>query len=1268
MRMKNLVRISARILLWLIFTLCLLTLLARLALTLVANNEALVLTHASPYLRGEVHSGDLEVSVWRRHPQLSLSQLDWMATDETAHLQRLNVDSISAEIDLLSSLWHRSLVFKTLVLQGASVDFTITDRDSDDVSHDEATSASTPRFLAGLIHSSLAIENLALNVKHENEQRQIDVLHLSAGPSEKGLAMQGRLRLPRLISDDSIVEFGIHLPNVGELATLASEFQLYVNVEDLELERVGFLLPALDIKDLPARLSTQVWLSIESGQLIDAQGSLSVSDWQPHFLAEPLQATAYFQGTVAENEARIQLMSADLQLPDAALRLEQLKMNFALDSDANWALRLLQLDALDLGELNKLISFARELPEDVGPLLSDLSPAGQLRQLQLYFADLADWKSFIFSAELDQVSVSAWDEAPEARGVVGRLEASWQVGRVVLESGEFYLNFPQLFDQGWSYTHASGEIDWSWNDDAMKIGSNVLALKNDQVDAKGRFSLYRPFDKAEQVELSLMIGMANSQALQAEFYTPPVIGHELHAWLMGAIKGGAVNRAGLVIHAGLRSEAPSLPLSVQLFFDVDDARFAFLPEWPAIEDAKFFLHLRDTELRVDIAQGRLMDTKVNNAWVYMPPDAQRLYVGAPLEGDLSDITQLLKGPLGLAHEVADWHFSGQASTALQLVVPLNDQDSVKVDFKGTLHSAAVASDALELLLEKITGELSYSTDTGFSAPRLSGQFWGQPFQASVETNTNKTLIDLASRVEMPQLTRWMAMDTLNDSLSGQTDYRASVVLCGDTDCPKVSFESNLEGVSIQGPKGLHKSAADVRPLRVEIQPENTQFRVDYHDQFAALYNYGTSPRGMLRIGSGEVNLPELPGLEIEGRLSYLDADILDEWSSWIAFHIPKVSHVSSREEGVSSFPVTRLSIRVAEAVMAGQTFSNIQVAMRRLLTEPSLHFQLSSDQATGVLTQDNANQPWSLSLNELALTFKPQRKTEASLGSVEPLLTQSLLQRMPILNVDIERLELNEKNIGHWRFELMPASDHLKVHQIDASLMQMSLTGQLDWFVDPAQNSRLQLRLMGSELQNILKSWSDESAIEAKSIDAIADFTWLGGAEAFKLSALDGRFAFSAEQGRIVESGMGANFLRVFGILNLNTLSRRLKLDFSDLLKKGLVFDTMAAAYSLKQGLASTMDPLKLTGPSATMTISGSLNFHNDQFDKMIEVNIPLGSNLTLGAVLLGAPQVAGAIFLVDRIMGDQIEKMTRIRYRLTGTLDDPVIQLVGQASSTSDE
>lgn len=1264
--MKTLARTFSRIFLGLTFTLCLLTLLARFALTLVANNEAFVLTHVSPHLSGEIRSGNLDVSVWRRHPQLSLTQLDWVAKDEALPLKRLQINSIVAEIDLLSSLWYRSLVFKTLVLKDASVDFDIASSGHYDSRQDESSSVSGNPFLAGLIRSSLAIENLALNLTFENEKRQIDVLHLSADPSEKGLALQGRLRLPRLISDDSIFEFGVHLPNTDSLSTLASEFQVYVNVDDLELERVSFLWPGIDVNDLPSRLSTQVWLSIESGQVIDAQGYLSVFDWHPYFMAQPLQATTHFRGSIVEDEARIHLTSADVQLQDTALSFEQLDIGLALDADSNWALRLVQLDALDLGELNRVISFVRELPEDMDSLLRDLSPAGRLRQLQLYFADLVDWKSFRFSAELDQVSVSAWDEAPEARGVVGRLDASWQVGRVVLESGEFFLSFPQLFDQGWSYTHASGEIDWSWNDHAIKIGSNVLALKNDQVDAKGRFSLYRPFDKTEQVELSLMIGMANSQALQAEFYTPPVIGEDLHAWLMEAIKGGSVNRAGLVIHAGLRSDAPSLPLSVQLFFDVEDARFAFLPEWPVIEDAKFFLHLRDTELRVDIEQGRLMNTQVNNAWVYMPPDAQRLFVGAPLVGDLSDITQLLKGPLGLANEVADWHFSGQATTALQLMVPLNDRDSVNVEFTGSLNSVSAASEALDLSLEAIVGELSYSSDTGFSAARLNGQLWGQSFQASVETKNSETLIDLESRVDMPQLTRWMAMDAFNDSLSGQAEYRASVVLCSDTDCPKVSFESNLEGVAIQAPKGLNKLAADVRPLRVEIQPENTQFRVDYHDQFAGVYNYGASPRGMLRMGSGEVNLPELPGLEVEGRLSYLDADIIDEWSSWLASKLAKVSQGTNGEEGVSDFPVTRLSIRVAEAMMAGQTFTNVQVAMRRLLTEPALHFQLSSDQATGNLTRDNANQPWHLSLNELALTFKSERKTEAS-PSIEPLLTESLLQRMPIIKVDIERLELNEKNIGHWRFELAPESDHLKVHQIDASLMQMSLTGQLDWVVDPTQSSRLQARLMGSDLQNMLKSWSDESAIEAKSIDAIADFTWLGGAEAFKLSALNGRFAFSAEQGRIIESGMGANFLRVFGILNLNTLSRRLKLDFSDLLQKGLVFDHVAAAYSLREGLASTMDPLKLTGPSATMAISGSLNFNDDQFDKMIEVNIPLGSNLTLGAVLLGAPQVAGAIFLVDRIMGDQIEKMTRIRYRLTGTLDDPVIQLMGQPSATSD-
>jgi uncharacterized protein YhdP len=67
--------------------------------------------------------------------------------------------------------------------------------------------------------------------------------------------------------------------------------------------------------------------------------------------------------------------------------------------------------------------------------------------------------------------------------------------------------------------------------------------------------------------------------------------------------------------------------------------------------------------------------------------------------------------------------------------------------------------------------------------------------------------------------------------------------------------------------------------------------------------------------------------------------------------------------------------------------------------------------------------------------------------------------------------------------------------------------------------------------------------------------------------------------------------------------------------------------------------------------------------EQEMEVTLPLTSNIPLAAVLLGAPQVAGAMFLIDKLIGDKLEKVTTIRYRVSGDWNDPEVSVMRSGS-----
>ena len=71
----------------------------------------------------------------------------------------------------------------------------------------------------------------------------------------------------------------------------------------------------------------------------------------------------------------------------------------------------------------------------------------------------------------------------------------------------------------------------------------------------------------------------------------------------------------------------------------------------------------------------------------------------------------------------------------------------------------------------------------------------------------------------------------------------------------------------------------------------------------------------------------------------------------------------------------------------------------------------------------------------------------------------------------------------------------------------------------------------------------------------------------------------------------------------------------------------------------------------------------NRQLNQKLEVDIPLTNNLPLASILLGAPQVGGAIYLVEKALGTKIIKVGKTDYRIEGSFDDPQVVLISPFS-----
>jgi len=58
-------------------------------------------------------------------------------------------------------------------------------------------------------------------------------------------------------------------------------------------------------------------------------------------------------------------------------------------------------------------------------------------------------------------------------------------------------------------------------------------------------------------------------------------------------------------------------------------------------------------------------------------------------------------------------------------------------------------------------------------------------------------------------------------------------------------------------------------------------------------------------------------------------------------------------------------------------------------------------------------------------------------------------------------------------------------------------------------------------------------------------------------------------------------------------------------------------------------------------------------------VSLPVTDNLPLAAILVGAPVVGGALFLVDQLIGDRVSRFASVNYHVVGPLKAPRITFV---------
>jgi uncharacterized protein (TIGR02099 family) len=1012
-----------------------------------------------------------------------------------------------------------------------------------------------------------------------------------------------------------------------------------------------------------ARAGAQVWLDWRQGSAQSAMIHLAAPAIDSHYAErDPVQLTDLALDAWLQRSTEGYAVTVDsLQFKHAGAHWEsRFKANQQAASPTHEERWKIQAAHVDLNALSPIALALAPLPPALASTLEHLKVRGALDNLALDVRPQASGdQRLAFSANLDRVAFEAYHGAPAAANVTGAISGDLGRGELRLATDDFMLHLDPIFAKPWFYQKAAARLTWSLDRETFTLAAPYIKVSGEEGQVAADFLIRLPFDTQREPYMDLRVGMTAGDGRFTGKYLPAVLSPALDNWLRTAIKSGKVDEGYFQYQGSLAHAAPEHSRSISLFFKVRDAVLDFQPGWPVLSNIDGRVYVEDGSVSVLADRGQMLGTRVRDVRVDVPrtpgDEPSHLQIAGAFDGSLQDGLKILQeAPIGTASMFAGWQGEGPLAGRLKLDIPLAKGQEPKVVVDFTTQNARLDLANPSLQLSQLSASMRFDYEKGLSSSNVSAQAFGQPVSAQIfaegKPGVPLTRIAATSSIALKDLTDWLQFKQPLP-VSGIIPYQLQVFLGNES---RLQVDSDLKGLAIDLPAPYGKTTDDGRASRFNMTLEGPERRLDFDYSVLANLAYAApatdlaSGRGELFLGEGAAQLPTAKGLRLRGTLDELD---LAPWKDLAA------RYTGNDAQGGARQIISGVDLKVGHLTGLGVDLDQARAQLQR--GDAGWKLSLDSQQMTGTVgLPDATGSPIKVDLQQLrlppvdpkAVVVDSPPDTPDPMALIDP-------GKIPAVDVAIARVTQGDDWVGAWSLKLRPTAKGLAFTDVDMGLKGLQLRGTGTWEGTPgATTSWFKGRAEGQNLADVLKGWSFAPTVTSQTFSLDADGRWPGSPAWIALKRFSGSLDARLEHGQLVEVEGGAQALRVFGLLNFNAIGRRLRLDFSDLLGKGLAYDRISGVLVASEGVYVTREPIALVGPSSNFELNGTLDMVADRVDANLLVTLPISTNLPIAALLVGAPAIGGALFLVDKLLGDRVSRLASVQYRVEGPWKEPKI------------
>lgn len=906
---------------------------------------------------------------------------------------------------------------------------------------------------------------------------------------------------------------------------------------------------------------------------------------------------------------------------------------------------------------------------------------------------------------------------PGLRGATVQLDANEAGGQARLAINGGALELPGVFeDPLLVLDQMNAQLLWKIEPAAVantppKLTVQVNGARFSNADASGELSAQWNTGPGSGVarggrlpgRLELDARLVDGVAKRTYRYLPLGLSKDTRDYLEHAVQGGRLANASFHVKGDL-AEFPFFNAKTpkdgefRIAAKIDDASFAFVPSrpaqgseparvstWPVLTSANVDLAIdRGTlELRNGRTQLGGVDFPKVQATIRNLEADPVLTLDATGRGPLTEMLRTVNtSPIGgwIDKALETSSASGAADLRLELAIPLLRVDATTAKGSVTLAGNDVRITPGAPLLAGAKGRVDF-THKGFAVVGASAKLYGgdasfeggtQPDGGVRFTGQGSLGADGLRRAsELGQLARAGA------ALSGQTSYRASLGFVRGR--PELNVTSNLVGLAINLPAPLAKAADTPLALRFtsSVDPasaapalrDTLRFELGNVIQASYLRDLaGEQPR-VLRGGIGVMEPAPQPASGVAASIN-LARLATDEWE---AAADKLFGPAETRESGgPSGYVPDAIGLRVQELIAGQRRLTHVSAGLSQ--DAGVWRANVDAEQLNGYVEyrvptrRGGAATAGGRVYARLSRLSLPKGDDE----QVERLLDQQPAA-MPALDVVVEDFELRGKKLGRVEIEALNRSAgqdrDWELSKFNVTTPEATLTATGHWTAigsapargTPASTPTARRAVMDFKLRiadsgALLDRLGTAKAIRGGKGQLAGQIAWLGSPFTLDYASLTGQISVAVDAGQFLKAEPGA--ARLLGVLSLQSLPRRLSLDFRDLFQEGFAFDNITGDVTIAQGVAKTNN-LRMRGVQALVLMEGGADIAHETQDLRVVVVPEINAGTAALAYAVINPAIGLGAFLAQALLKKPLTAAGTREFHVSGPWADPKVERV---------